>query len=68
MEQLEKYLAALVLLELDRRRDDENAESPVVLLARAGFAGPAIAALLGKKAGTVNKAVQRAKKRSGNRR
>jgi DNA-directed RNA polymerase specialized sigma24 family protein len=68
MDQLEKYLAALVLLELDRRRDDDGTENPVVLLARAGFAGPEIAAMLGKKAGTVNKAVQRAKKRPENRR
>lgn len=67
MEQLEKYLAALVLLELDRRRDDGDTENPAVLLARAGFAGPEIATLLEMKAGTVNKAVQRAKKRSGGR-
>jgi DNA-directed RNA polymerase specialized sigma24 family protein len=65
MEQLEKYLLALVLLGLDARREDSEPSNPAVLLARAGFTHPEIAKLLNKKAGAVQKAVERARKKGG---
>lgn len=61
MDQLEKYLRALVLLELDSRRDANDTADPQILLSRAGFTGQEVAHLLNKKLAAVQKAVQRAR-------
>jgi DNA-directed RNA polymerase specialized sigma24 family protein len=61
-EQLEKYLRALVLLQLDSQRDDGEAPNHTVLLSRAGFSSAEVADLLGKNVPAIQKAVQRARK------
>jgi DNA-directed RNA polymerase specialized sigma24 family protein len=62
MEELEKYLRALVLLQLDAQRQEGEARNPMLLLSQAGFANPEIAELLDKNTGAVQKAVERARK------
>ena len=62
MDQLEKYLKALLLLELDAR--EEKATITSVLLSRAGFSNPEIGQLLNKSAGAVKMASRRARLRS----
>ena len=62
MDQLENYLCARVLFQIDAQRGDGPAASPVLLLARPGFKSSEIADVLGKKPAAVQKAVERARK------
>ena len=59
MDELVKYLKALVLLQL-HADENGNTHKPEVLLAKAGFAHKEIADLLGKKQAAVSKAISRA--------
>jgi len=55
------YMKALVLLELEKLRDQEIDTKPELLLHRAGIAMPEIAEMLGKKYAAVAKTINRAK-------
>ncbi|HXM39454.1 MAG TPA: hypothetical protein VN908_12445 [Gemmatimonadales bacterium] len=55
------YLKALVLLELEKLRDQEIDTKPELLLHRAGIDMPEIAEMLGKKYAAVAKTISRAK-------
>jgi DNA-directed RNA polymerase specialized sigma24 family protein len=65
MEELTKYLKALVLIELGRLQESERAgktgPKAELLLADAGFSHKEISEMLGKSAGAVAKAVSRAR-------
>jgi transposase len=55
------FLKALVLLELEKLRDQEIDTKPELLLYRAGISMPEIAEMLGKKYMAVAKTINRAK-------
>lgn len=61
MDEVVKYLKALVYLQCLSLAEPDQAQKPEVLLARAGLKYGEIAELLGKKEGAVAKAVSRAK-------
>ena len=61
MEELLKYMKALVFLQAQRMNDDEKPVKPEVLLARAGLDYAEIAEILGKTQTAVARSVQRAK-------
>lgn len=59
MEEMVRYLKALVLFEVQAQLDPSEVAKPDVVLSRAGFAHREIAALLGKKPAAVAKAISR---------
>jgi DNA-directed RNA polymerase specialized sigma24 family protein len=61
MEELSKYLKALVFLQAQAFNDAERPPKPEILLARAGLNYAEIADILGKSEAAVAKSVQRAK-------
>ena len=61
MEEMIKYLRALVFLELEKQTGSAFAK-PELLLEKSGFAHKEIAEILGKKIGAVSKTISRAKK------
>ena len=61
MEELVKYIKALVLLQL-HTTEEGLSQKPEVLLARAGLGHKEIADLLGKKQAAVSKAINRAQR------
>ena len=63
MEELEKYMRALLIFEIDAAREEGQAGHPAVLLSRAGFTNPEIAELLNKTSNAVKKTVLRARKK-----
>lgn len=63
MEQLEKYLKALVLLQLnDALSEEGSGQKPELILHKAGFTAAEGADMLGKSRAAVAKAISRAKK------
>jgi hypothetical protein len=60
MEELIKYMKALMLLQLHMGKEGLTAK-PELLLAKSGFAHKEIAELLGKNADAVSKIIRRAK-------
>lgn len=66
MEQLEKYLKALVLLQLNGSElDDGSSPKPELLLHKSGFTASEVAELMGKSKAAASKAISRAKKAEG---
>lgn len=61
MEEMTKYLKALVFLQLQSQTNSAF-EKPELLLSQAGFAHKEIAEMLGKKTTAVAKTISRAKK------
>ncbi len=61
MEELVKYLKALLLFQI-QAKDPEATAKPEVLLARCGFAHKEIAEFLGKNQAAVSKTISRAQK------
>jgi DNA-directed RNA polymerase specialized sigma24 family protein len=61
MDELVKYLRALVYLQARQLSDEHEAAKPEVLLANAGLSYKEIAEMLGKKEPAVAKAVSRAR-------
>ena len=61
MDEMIKYLKALVLFEVQAQADWEEAAKPEVVLSRSGFAHKEIAELLGKNPAAVAKAISRDK-------
>jgi len=59
MDEMIKYLKALVLFEVQTQADPEGAAKPEVVLSRSGFAHKEIAELLGKNPAAVAKAISR---------
>lgn len=64
MEELEKYMKALLLVQLDAAKDGGEPTNPAILLSRAGFTNPEIAELLNRNREAVKTAVLRAKKKT----
>lgn len=62
MEELVKYMRALVYLQLQSAAGTSTFGKPELLLSRAGFSHKEIADILGKTPGAIAKAVGRAKK------
>jgi DNA-directed RNA polymerase specialized sigma24 family protein len=62
MDELVKYLKALVYLQVQTMSGAEAFQKPEVLLNRAGFTAREIAEILGKNPAAVSKAIERAKK------
>lgn len=62
MDEVIKYLRALVVLQVHARNGDESPSKPELLLANAGLSHREIADLLGKKVAAVSKAIERARK------
>ena len=60
MEEVAKYLRALIVLQVADMSDDD-APKPEILLARAGLGHKDIAEILGKKPAAIAKAISRAK-------
>jgi DNA-directed RNA polymerase specialized sigma24 family protein len=60
MEDLIKYLRALIALQAEAMLPQEDRRKPEVVLAKCGLAHPDIAEILGKTATAVQKAVSRA--------
>lgn len=65
MEELEKYLKALVLLQLRDPAEDGLAQKPELLLSKAGFTTAEVAEILGKSKAAAAKAINRAKRAEG---
>jgi len=61
MEELLKYIKALVFLQAQGMNDAEKRMKPEILLARAGLNYAEISEILGKTAAAVAKSIQRAK-------
>lgn len=61
MDEVVKYLRALVYLQTQALVEADQPQKPEVLLARAGLKYAEIAEMLGKKEAAVAKAVSRAK-------
>ena len=61
MEELLKYMKALVYLQAQSLTENEKPPKPEILLARAGLNYLEIGSILGKTEAAVAKAVQRAK-------
>ncbi len=61
MDELVRYLKALVFLQAQSFMDNENPVKPEILLRRAGLSPVEIAGVLGKTEAAVAKAIQRAK-------
>ena len=59
MEELVKYLRALVLFEIQTRTDTDEANKPEIVLYRAGFSNKEIGDLLNKNSASVAKAISR---------
>ena len=64
MDELLRYMRALVLLSLNDIKEEEERQGPDVVLSRAGFTNPEIAQLLGRTAAAVQKAIERSRKAS----
>jgi DNA-directed RNA polymerase specialized sigma24 family protein len=64
VDELVKYLKALVYLQVQTMSGGEAFQKPEVLLNRAGLATREIAEILGKSPAAVAKAIERAKKAS----
>jgi hypothetical protein len=62
MEELVKYLKALVFLQVQTLSGGEGFQKPELLLSRAGLTAREIAEVLGKNQAAVAKAIVRAKK------
>lgn len=63
VEQLEKYLKALVLLQLNGSpEEDRSSQKPELLLHKAGFTAAEVADMLGKSKAAAAKAITRARK------
>ncbi len=62
MDESEKYLKALVYLQIQAMSGGEAFQKPEVLLSRAGLANREIAEILGKNVPAVAKAIERARK------
>jgi DNA-directed RNA polymerase specialized sigma24 family protein len=62
MEELVKYLKALVFLQVQSMSGGEAFQKPELLLSRAGLTAREIAEALGKNQAAVAKAIERAKK------
>ena len=62
MEELVKYLRALVFLQVQAQSGGEAFQKPELLLSRAGLTAREIAETLGKNQAAVAKAIERAKK------
>jgi DNA-directed RNA polymerase specialized sigma24 family protein len=65
MEELEKYLKALVYLQLEARGDESERQKTELLLARSGFTAREIAEFLGKSEAAASKAISRARLQEG---
>lgn len=61
LDELVRTTRALLLLQLQAQSKPEDQLKPEILLARAGFGAREAAALLGKNAAAVAKAIQRGK-------
>jgi DNA-directed RNA polymerase specialized sigma24 family protein len=61
MEEVVKYLKALVALQAQAMSPEESVAKPEILLSRAGLKAGEIAELLGKKTTAVAKTLSRAK-------
>ena len=61
MEELLKYMKALVFLQAQGLNGTDKPVKPEVLLARAGLNYPEISEILGKSEAAIAKSVQRAK-------
>ena len=61
MEELVKYIKALVFLQAQALNETQNPIKAEVLLARAGLKASEIASILGKSEAAVAKSIQRAK-------
>ncbi len=61
MEELVKYLRALVLFEIQTRTDPDEADKPEMVLHRAGFSNKEIGDLLNKNPASIAKAISRDK-------
>jgi DNA-directed RNA polymerase specialized sigma24 family protein len=64
MEELIKYLRAMVFLQVQALSGGEAFQKPELLLSRAGLTAREIAEALGKNQAAVAKAIERAKKAS----
>jgi hypothetical protein len=62
MEELIKYLKALVFLQVQTLSGGEAFQKPELLLSRAGLTAREIAEVIGKNPAAVAKAIERAKK------
>lgn len=61
MEEVVKYLKALIVLQVQAMSGEDKDTKPEVLLSRAGLSNSEIGSLLGKKANAVNMTLSRAK-------
>jgi DNA-directed RNA polymerase specialized sigma24 family protein len=61
MDEVAKYLRALVHLQLELVYSPESPHKKEIILARAGFTHAEIASFVGKNAAAVSKAISRAK-------
>ena len=61
MEELAKYLRALVLLQIQATADEDAVSKPEVVLSAAGFGHQEIAELMGKNKAAVAKTISREK-------
>ena len=61
MEELAKYLRALLLLEIQTQTDPDDAIKPEIVLYRAGFSNKEIGDLLNKNPASVAKTISRDK-------
>lgn len=61
MEELAKFLRALVLFEIQTRMEPDEASKPELVLHRAGFSNNDIGDLLDRKPASVAKAISRDK-------
>lgn len=62
MEELVKYLRALVFLQVQQMSGEDAFQKPELLLSRAGFTAREVAEIMGKNQAAVAKAIVRAKK------
>jgi hypothetical protein len=62
MEELVKYMKALVFLQVQQATGQTTFGKPELLLSQAGFSHKEIGEILGKKANAVGMAIARAKK------
>lgn len=62
MDDLLKYMKALVLLQVNGSGEDDERSGPDVVLSQAGFTNPEIAELLHRTPAAVQKSIERARK------
>jgi predicted transcriptional regulator len=61
MDEVAKYLKALLVLQLEALKNSESESKPEVLLSRAGLSHKEIADLIGKTQAAVAKAISRSR-------